>query len=966
MGLRGETVGTAYVRILADGTFLDRSIKDELEGHDETFKSAGRDDQVNYRKGWDDESEKAKPLDTLYKKLLQARGRFDRIGHLHGSDYIESVIDAMKRGFNDDVGERLGIKLREGLRRTMDTDFIEKFIDNIGVHVDQVTREIIADENRAIEKFKTDFKQAMADLDRTHGRTTKDIQDRQRTLDRVFDQSGDAIEKFVREGKGDIEKVRAAFVKNFEDMHTETKKVDRDFNRLSRVMLQFSDIAGTAFGRGSRNNFLNFFGSVVRNVSSLAGRFVRAGEAVFKFVTNFQNATSQGMSFGEMALNLGKGLGVVALGFTSLAIAGTLVVLVVGPMAALISGLTAALVALAGSLAYAASAGFGALLGAMLPVVAAFAGIILAVKGLDKAMKKDLAKAFEPLVDIFDRFSKIAASNIFDPLIRAAPIITEAFRNMEPIIDGVTESLGKIPNMFTRILQSPAWIKFNRQMGVFLPQAVEDLGKIFANTFKGMLGLLRSVLPITDDFLGWLKDLTQRFADFTNSTKGQKQLKKFFDDAADSAKAVGRFVDKLFTAIGKLLKAGRGSGDTIFDDMSDALERFIQFLDDNPDAVKDFFKNGVETMRSIGHLLEDIIELFDTLDSEENRENLQKTLALIGHVVDAISFTFGVLERMIDNVKKKFSEMGDLLAGIWDGADAATLWLHNRLNDIGKWFRDAWNYIKRITDISWTDIVHSITKPFQDAWDFLFGHSVVPDMVKGFEKAWNTIKRITKEAFDFIADHTYRPIFDAYNRLKNLLGNVVDMFSDKFGDLKNTVRDAMNDIFGFVQQLPGRLRNLAGHFRSAGAWVIEAFLKGVSSAGNFALDFATNVWEVLKEMINDAIDKINDALEFGIHKGPIDIDINVKDIPHLASGGILRDKRFIVAGEDGPEAVVPLNRPLSQVDPAVRELSAIAQGLRPVGQGKTVDVGGITIITPTEDPRAVATETINTLTGAYA
>jgi hypothetical protein len=46
-----------------------------------------------------------------------------------------------------------------------------------------------------------------------------------------------------------------------------------------------------------------------------------------------------------------------------------------------------------------------------------------------------------------------------------------------------------------------------------------------------------------------------------------------------------------------------------------------------------------------------------------------------------------------------------------------------------------------------------------------------------------------------------------------------------------------------------------------------------------------------------------------------------------ASGGILAGgARHIIAGEAGPEAIVPLNRPLNQVDPAVRALSAFAQG----------------------------------------
>lgn len=72
-------------------------------------------------------------------------------------------------------------------------------------------------------------------------------------------------------------------------------------------------------------------------------------------------------------------------------------------------------------------------------------------------------------------------------------------------------------------------------------------------------------------------------------------------------------------------------------------------------------------------------------------------------------------------------------------------------------------------------------------------------------------------------------------------------------------------------------------------------------------------------------------------------------------------------GEAGPEAVVPLNRPLSQVDPAVRALSAFAQGKQIpsmasggiVGGGRTINIseGAFQIHAP--DPWMAAHQTVN-------
>lgn len=87
--------------------------------------------------------------------------------------------------------------------------------------------------------------------------------------------------------------------------------------------------------------------------------------------------------------------------------------------------------------------------------------------------------------------------------------------------------------------------------------------------------------------------------------------------------------------------------------------------------------------------------------------------------------------------------------------------------------------------------------------------------------------------------------------------------------------------------------------------------------------------------------------------------------PGYASGGMLNGPRKILAGEAGPEAIVPLRRPLSQVDPSVRALSAIAQGLTPkMASGgiigapsrQVVFEAGSIVVQGTTDPREAALE----------
>lgn len=89
----------------------------------------------------------------------------------------------------------------------------------------------------------------------------------------------------------------------------------------------------------------------------------------------------------------------------------------------------------------------------------------------------------------------------------------------------------------------------------------------------------------------------------------------------------------------------------------------------------------------------------------------------------------------------------------------------------------------------------------------------------------------------------------------------------------------------------------------------------------------------------------------------------------MASGGVLTGPRTVLAGEDGPEAIVPLNRALSRVDPTVRWLSAIAQNKTPamagggvVGGGTQVTFeAGAIVVQGATDSRATALEVVDAI-----
>jgi len=82
---------------------------------------------------------------------------------------------------------------------------------------------------------------------------------------------------------------------------------------------------------------------------------------------------------------------------------------------------------------------------------------------------------------------------------------------------------------------------------------------------------------------------------------------------------------------------------------------------------------------------------------------------------------------------------------------------------------------------------------------------------------------------------------------------------------------------------------------------------------------------------------------------------------HFAAGGIVMGPTRALIGEAGPEAVIPLTRPLARVDPSVRGMAALVRGQATTGGGGTGRVLNqtVNVVTNTADPAAVAYEVLN-------
>ena len=156
MPIRGETIGRAYVRILADGSGFDEDVKRQLRESNDTFQTLGEEHGQAYDDGFKDQQDKNE-LDKDFEKRLEAGvGRMHAIGEDHGDHFTQGFRDSLKAEFGDLIGDQINKNLEDALQKGSSFQGIADRLENIRPEVARATEQIAADQDRIYAKQNAD------------------------------------------------------------------------------------------------------------------------------------------------------------------------------------------------------------------------------------------------------------------------------------------------------------------------------------------------------------------------------------------------------------------------------------------------------------------------------------------------------------------------------------------------------------------------------------------------------------------------------------------------------------------------------------------------------------------------------------------------------------------------------------------------------------------------------------------
>lgn len=299
-------------------------------------------------------------------------------------------------------------------------------------------------------------------------------------------------------------------------------------------------------------------------------------------------------------------------------------------------------------------------------------------------------------------------------------------------------------------------------------------------------------------------------------------------------------------------------------------------------AITGFFSAAWDTIKAVWDV---VLGYFQTLWA-----GIQTTFSVVSEVLS------GFFSAAWNAIKAIWDFVVGYYQGIWNGIKAVFSVVSSVLTSF---FSAAWNGIKAV----WNAVVAY----YQGIWDGIKAvFSVVSSVLtEFFSAAWNGIKGI----WDAVSGY-FSGIWES---VKSVFSGVESWFQSIFSAAWTAVQGVFSNFGSFFSGLWDTIKST---FSDLGSSLSDAIGGAVRSGLNGVLSMIESTINNGISLINGAIGLIN-ALP-GVNVGTI----GSLSLPRLAKGGIVDNAMTAIIGEDGKEAVIPLERNTKWIDVMASKLAS--------------------------------------------
>lgn len=215
----------------------------------------------------------------------------------------------------------------------------------------------------------------------------------------------------------------------------------------------------------------------------------------------------------------------------------------------------------------------------------------------------------------------------------------------------------------------------------------------------------------------------------------------------------------------------------------------------------------------------------------------------------------------------------------------------------------AWDWIKGVWDAVATWFNENVIQPvvgfFSGLWDGIC--KIFQNVSKWFGEKFKAAKDGITNAFSAIGNF----FSNIWSKITGVFSKVGGWFKEKFTAAVTGIKNVFNTVVSFFT---GIWSKITGIFSKVGSAIAGAISGAVKGAINAVLSTAIGIINGFIAAINFAIGIINMIPGVNIGK------LKSLSVPKLAKGGIIDSATLAVVGEQGKEAVVPLENNLEWLD----------------------------------------------------
>lgn len=511
---------------------------------------------------------------------------------------------------------------------------------------------------------------------------------------------------------------------------------------------------------------------------------------------------------------------------------------------------------------------------------------------LGKSLRLGITQLFESLDE------DLIGTTLYDTLIGIVKFAGELFAD-GGVFTPMADSLSKIIIKFVNLMSTPeAYESIGKFVTNFITDIVNAINKAIDNfdtnnTSQKLASIFRNIFKRLGDKL---PDIIETFSRLLVS-----ELNLIGDVISASIEGLFEGLDSDPQAIDTIINSILGIATAVFENIGKIGEELYKHKDKIVEFIKKFIDGILDFV--INHS-EDLVPLTDTLIAIIRSIDIVKLHAAIITFIDKSGITqliaevamkkmqidfFAFFEKVHLVINSLLKLIGDALGALFTAIIMALIGL-----------------FKGISDLVGT-IVNTIGEFIVAVFDLIVMKA--EEFFKWYTGQFDGFGEAVHDFFEMLGEDISKWLSDTWSSITKSFDDAINWFSDLFEYLGRDIKVVIDNIKKWFDDLKNSVLGVFGG-------IIDKFKEARDALGNFIKEKA------------DAIKNFGDNLFGGFNIG----------IPHMAIGGIVQQSTVANIGEDGAEAVLPLEKNTGWMDVLASKMAS-----RMNTQGGNGSSGSITV-----------------------